>query len=117
MGCTAGPTDFTAEISNVDIASLPRHPSLIPVQAIPCWRTQITPTQTTCRNKLRSDQRIISWYPLSSCRTTRDASVPSASRLFCPLSANEKVELAVELEGLGVDVIQTEGKFSLDPSK
>lgn len=28
-----------------------------------------------------------------------------------------KVNLAQELESLGVDVIQTEGKFSLDPSK
>lgn len=28
-----------------------------------------------------------------------------------------KVNLAQELEALGVDVIQTEGKFSLDPSK
>ena len=29
----------------------------------------------------------------------------------------QKVNLAQELETLGVDVIQTEGKFSLDPSK
>ncbi|CAM9323757.1 unnamed protein product [Hapterophycus canaliculatus] len=33
------------------------------------------------------------------------------------LDLDEQVDLAVELEGLGVDVIQTEGKFSLDPSK
>ncbi|CAM9117526.1 unnamed protein product [Scytosiphon promiscuus] len=32
------------------------------------------------------------------------------------LDLDEQVELAVELERLGVDVIQTEGKFSLDPS-
>lgn len=34
-----------------------------------------------------------------------------------PNAVEEQVDLAVELEGLGVDVIQTEGKFSLDPSK
>lgn len=28
-----------------------------------------------------------------------------------------KVRLAEELEALGVDVIQTEGKYSLDPSR
>ncbi|CAM9858065.1 unnamed protein product [Ectocarpus sp. 12 AP-2014] len=33
------------------------------------------------------------------------------------LDLDDQVDLAVELEGLGVDVIQTEGKFSLDPSK
>ena len=37
--------------------------------------------------------------------------------LTVTLTENRKVNLAVELEGLGVDVIQTEGKFSLDPSK
>lgn len=33
------------------------------------------------------------------------------------LIVSSKVNLAQELEALGVDVIQTEGKFSLDPSK
>lgn len=40
--------------------------------------------------------------------------VPS---LVLVVGNQKKVELAVSLEGLGVDVIQTEGKFSLDPSK
>lgn len=35
----------------------------------------------------------------------------------CVVKRTPQVNLAVELESIGADIIQTEGKFSLDPSK
>ncbi|CAN0239137.1 unnamed protein product [Ascophyllum nodosum] len=44
-------------------------------------------------------------------------SVPLSVTVPHTLDLNEQVRLAEELEALGVDVIQTEGKYSLDPSR
>ncbi|CAM9181063.1 unnamed protein product [Choristocarpus tenellus] len=44
-------------------------------------------------------------------------SVPLSVTVPHTLHLDEQVSLAKELEALGADIIQTEGKFSLDPSK
>ncbi|CAM9143010.1 unnamed protein product [Pylaiella littoralis] len=56
---------------------------------------------------------------LEMTRKTRELlpTIPLSVTVPHTLDLDEQVNLAIELESLGVDIIQTEGKFSLDPSK